>query len=1140
MTLQTNTIGNTPNLLAYNSGHFYPGSNTKAWWRYAGVTGARVFLTASIIEATDDIAGRGDGVTNQTSFLARRAALRADPLNTSYINWPYFTNQYNAIAMHGANRLQPNYIFTELRKLGVNIDVNISASTNFFIVTNASDWAGKWELWQHFYAEAFYLGRGFDVQRYQMYNEPDHPNVGPVPLDEYLMRLQLCSDAVQCAQADVNTLYGKSLVPTMLAPVVTTSSYGAWAQNVVTNRHVNFLGVTDTNFLALQQYDYHQYNSTPATFGTSVASLRSAIAAAMAPEPPLPVSISEFNVHTAATFDSMPDTLDFPTKYPRLGAILVRLFQNGASELYNFKFSQTDGDTGDAYPVRKNGMHYVDNDTAPYNIGGITKAGEVWRLFNKAFAPGRLRKGFNADASFSQVPVETGYDPATARYFVFLANDSLPDLPLTLNVSALNLSNNTPVLFEEVSSNFSGTISHYAVASNGLVPSFTQPSNSVWLVTIPAKPLHFVSSTNATLTLGAAEDATVKDGANKNANYGGQTNLIIRNDPVNVSNRSAALLKFHLPTIYLPDVQFAVLALRGATLTTNATVQAHVFGLANNSWAQSNVTWSTAPNLSQNMSAGIRITNQFVNGLGDSAFVQGQLVFSTTNFAEQQIDVTSFIRGCADYNASFLVSQDPRWNITLPSLVQGDTQPDGLQLVSVEGSATTGPRLLLVRLKDTDGDGISDDAELNVFGTNPNDPDTDHDGFSDGFEILIAGSDPLNGAITAPSISVQPAGQTIGVSDPVEFSVAASGTPPLRYQWRFNATNILSGATNSTLSLSNVQTNQAGNYSVVVTNGGGSIISSNAVLVVTTAPPVLSITLPIYEPFPYSANTPLVGQGGWILNSGTSGTLEAGSLDVLGLSPSSGNRLTWGNASMSLRLPLNTNLTTGEIFFSFATRVDALGTSMTTDGTLAGFTTGTGTSFGTKVNIRTNGIGGFNLGTSKAGGTTFGDWATNNFSEGETIFVVGRYRFNQGSQTDDLSDLWLNPPATSFGKSSPPPATIFGVGAGGTDLAQIDRVFFRAGGVSSSPQKEVSDELRVGFTWASITPPLIPKLTIQSSGSVVILRWQTNAPGFGLEATVALSPGIWASVTNGVITVGTNYSVTVGITNSSRYFRLRR
>jgi hypothetical protein len=60
----------------------------------------------------------------------------------------------------------------------------------------------------------------------------------------------------------------------------------------------------------------------------------------------------------------------------------------------------------------------------------------------------------------------------------------------------------------------------------------------------------------------------------------------------------------------------------------------------------------------------------------------------------------------------------------------------------------------------------------------------------------------------------------------------ASGTPPLSYQWRLGGINIV-GATNATLTLTNVQFNQSGNYSVLVTNAYGSILSSNAVLTVT-------------------------------------------------------------------------------------------------------------------------------------------------------------------------------------------------------------------------------------------------------------------------------------------------------------------
>lgn len=1139
LTIATNTLGNTPNLLAYNSGHFYPGSNTKEWWRYAGVSGARVFLTANIIENVDDIAGRGDGVTDQASFLARKTALRANPLSATYVNWANFTNRYNTSAQHGANRLRPSLIFSELRKLGVQIDVNIGASQNFFFITNSADWAGKWELWQHYYAQAFYLGRGFDVQRYQMFNEPDHSSADGLTQADYLQRLQLSSDAIQCALADVNSIYGKTLVPKILAPVITTSSYNSWAQLVVDNRHVNFLGQTDPNFWLLHQYDYHQYNATPTQYGANLASLRSAIATAMSPEAPLPVSISEFNVHTAANFDGMADTLDYPTKYPRLAAIVANLVQNGMFEFYNFKLSQTDGDVGDNYPVRKNGMHYVDNDTSPYNIGGITKAGEVWRLFNKGFAPGRLRKNLAADSGLSNLSLLASHDTATGRLFVFSANYSATDTAVTVDVSAFHIPDNNRVLIEEVSEDFYGTISHYTRVLGGQVTTFTQPANTVWLVTIPTRTQEFISPGVPTLTLLATNDATVKDGTNKNLNYGAQTNLVIRNDPANTANRSTALLKFRLPTIYLPDVQFAVLTVAGATLTTNATVQAHVFGITNNSWAQSTVTWATAPNLSQNIPAGNTIPSQFVNGLGDSAFLQGQLVFSSTNFSEQQLDVTAFIRARTNYDASFLVSQDPRWNVALPSLAAGDTQPDGMQLVSLEGSSVNGPRLLLVRLQDTDDDGISDEAEANVFGTNPANPDTDGDSVSDGDEILVFHTNPGT-FVVPPSISSQPAGQTVSVGDLVSFDVTASGPPPLRYQWFFNTTTILDGATNSSLSLTNVQESQAGNYSVVVTNAGGTLTSSNALLVVTTPPPVVTVSLPIHEPFNYNNGSPLVGQGGWLLNGGTSGTIETGNLDAPGLLPASANRLTWPGASMSLRLPLGTNLTSGEIFFSFALRVDTLGTSFDTDGTLAGFTTGTGTSFGTKINIRTNGGGGFNLGVSKAGGTTYGDWSPANFSEGETIFVVGRYRFNNANSTDDLSDLWLNPGVATFGKTSPPPATIPGVGAGGTDLTQIDRVFFRAGSSSSTPSKLTSDELRVGFTWASVTPPLLPVLKIQSAGVAASLVWPTNTPGFVLEASNLLLPPDWSAVTNPVNTSGTNYSVTVNVSNTSRYFRLRR
>src|SRR5207249_11544841 len=141
-------------------------------------------------------------------------------------------------------------------------------------------------------------------------------------------------------------------------------------------------------------------------------------------------------------FDAIPETLDSPTKYARFGAIAVNLVQNLEKELYCFKFGQTVGDSNDTYPLRKNGMHYIDNETAPYNTGGVTKAGEVWRLFNKGFAPGRERLDFSADSALTNLLLLASSDAATGRYYIFSANDSAAATALTVDLSALNIQNN--------------------------------------------------------------------------------------------------------------------------------------------------------------------------------------------------------------------------------------------------------------------------------------------------------------------------------------------------------------------------------------------------------------------------------------------------------------------------------------------------------------------------------------------------------------------------------------------------------------------------------------------------------------------------------------------------------------------------
>ncbi|HEY5233420.1 MAG TPA: immunoglobulin domain-containing protein [Verrucomicrobiae bacterium] len=98
-------------------------------------------------------------------------------------------------------------------------------------------------------------------------------------------------------------------------------------------------------------------------------------------------------------------------------------------------------------------------------------------------------------------------------------------------------------------------------------------------------------------------------------------------------------------------------------------------------------------------------------------------------------------------------------------------------------------------------------------------------------------SNPFDVVLSPPVITTQPTNQTVFVGQPASFSVTASGTAPISYQWSFGTTN-LDGATNATLTLTNVQLNQTGNYSVLVTNIAGSTNSVAAMLTVNTPPPI--------------------------------------------------------------------------------------------------------------------------------------------------------------------------------------------------------------------------------------------------------------------------------------------------------------
>jgi glucose/arabinose dehydrogenase len=144
---------------------------------------------------------------------------------------------------------------------------------------------------------------------------------------------------------------------------------------------------------------------------------------------------------------------------------------------------------------------------------------------------------------------------------------------------------------------------------------------------------------------------------------------------------------------------------------------------------------------------------------------------------------------------------------------------------------------------------------------------------------LVRGASATAGAVhrisytgsSAPAITQHPAGQTVAVGESATFTVGASGTAPLTYQWQRNGSNIPGANAASYVTPPVTPADNGGAFRCIVANAAGSAISNAATLSVTgNSRPVATITQPL-------ASTLYTG-GMTIQYAGTGTDLENGTL----------------------------------------------------------------------------------------------------------------------------------------------------------------------------------------------------------------------------------------------------------------------
>jgi CotH kinase protein/Concanavalin A-like lectin/glucanases superfamily/Bacterial Ig domain/Lamin Tail Domain/Immunoglobulin domain len=383
--------------------------------------------------------------------------------------------------------------------------------------------------------------------------------------------------------------------------------------------------------------------------------------------------------------------------------------------------------------------------------------------------------------------------------------------------------------------------------------------------------------------------------------------------------------------------------------------------------------------------------------------------------------------------------------------------------------------------------------------------------------------------ILAPTIVSHPVSQSARAGSNVVFSVAASGTEPLHYQWQFNGVD-LPGKNGSELVLNNVQLAQSGGYTVVVTNPAGSALSVTAYLIVTTgdyAGAVLSDHPVHYYRFEeLSTAQPAADEG---VPGGAPGTYRGGitvslpsATAVLGsamqLDGASGTLVdlgrfhlgdavsveAWVRVDPNARVPWNAVVARWDGSYEIAIHSDL------------------GVSFAVRNQVNSIGQA----------------WSPSPPARGQWHHLVGIFSggtvrvFLDGVKGDDvalsglLQDAGPSPDRVMIG------STRDGTGSSAFNLkGAIDEVALYD--YALPPERILAH-----YATAFAPPPAPPELTINAAGDIA---WPTLPNGYVLQFTDSLNvPVFWQNYPATPVEENGFFKVTVSLTDTNRFYRLAK
>lgn len=348
VTVSNKVTGATMQYVGYNQGYYMPGSNVSGWVEYSQVNSFRVWasLNAFVPETSVQV---DKTLSSAEEFDKRKAELRASPERNRFIQWEQLLPLYDLPDSSSTNAMVFNYALSELKRLGIDVILQMG-STDF-----KDNWENKWKQWQRYYALAYHAARKGHVAMFAMQNEPNHRNSGPMQLDQWIMGMQVVSDAIHAAVEDVNKKYGTRLAPKFIGPVTAGQNTDWWA-GVARAIRTDYHGRKVEKDL-LEVFSTHSYNSPAVGYASRISNIRSIIQENHPAGNALPVAYTEIGRWMNAYLIDKEETMDSPSLFTEWAGIYTNNMKNGGYGMWAFKFANT---ASSPYPRGiKSGHHFI-------------------------------------------------------------------------------------------------------------------------------------------------------------------------------------------------------------------------------------------------------------------------------------------------------------------------------------------------------------------------------------------------------------------------------------------------------------------------------------------------------------------------------------------------------------------------------------------------------------------------------------------------------------------------------------------------------------------------------------------------------------------------------------------------------------